>query len=102
MMKNILLYSLSTCSHCSSSKKLLSRCEVRYEFMDVDLLDVEERKAILEDIKALNPECSFPTIVIGKEVIVGFDEKKIRSALGFKTGGAVSYKKIISKIMGRN
>jgi len=102
MMENIQLYSLSTCSHCLSTKKLLSRCEVHYEFTDVDLLDIEERKAILEDIRSLNPECSFPTVVIGKEVIVGFDEKKIRSALGFKTGGIGFLKKIISKITGRS
>lgn len=80
--KSVKLYSLSTCSHCKSTKKLLAECVVEYEFIDVDLLEGDERKAILEDIKKLNPRCSFPTIIIGGEVIVGFKEKKIKEALG--------------------
>jgi hypothetical protein len=48
----------------------------------VDLLQGEERKAILEDVKKLNPRCSFPTIIIGDKVIVGFKENEIKEALG--------------------
>jgi hypothetical protein len=48
----------------------------------VDDLQGDERKAILEDIKALNPRCSFPTIKIGDTVIVGYKEKEIKQALG--------------------
>jgi glutaredoxin-like protein NrdH len=76
------LYSLSTCSHCKSTKKFLSDCTVMYDFVDVDLLEGEERKAILEDVKKINPKCSFPTIIIGDKVIVGFKENEIREALG--------------------
>ena len=78
----IKVFSLSTCSHCKSTKKLLSECTVKYEFIDVDLLEGDERKAILEDIKKLNPRCSFPTIMIGDKVIVGYKENDIREALG--------------------
>jgi glutaredoxin-like protein NrdH len=78
----VTIYSLSTCSHCKSTKKLLSDCTVKYEFVDVDLLHGDERKAILEDVKKFNPRCSFPTIIIGDKVIVGFKEKEIREALG--------------------
>jgi len=53
-----------------------------YEFVDVDLLSGEERTAILEDVRKFNPECSFPTIIIGDKVIVGFQENEIRLALG--------------------
>ena len=78
----IKVYSLSTCSHCKSTKKLLADCTVQYDFVDVDLLKGEERQAILEDVKKFNPKCSFPTIIIGDTVIVGFKEKEIRGALG--------------------
>ena len=80
--KQIKLYSLSTCSHCKSTKKLLNDCTVLYEFVDVDLLEGEERQAILEDVRKFNPKCSFPTIIIGDKVIVGFKEKEIKGALG--------------------
>jgi len=76
------LYSLSTCSHCKSTKKLLNDCTIKYEFVDVDLLEGDERKAILDDVRKFNPKCSFPTIIIGETVIVGFKEKEIREALG--------------------
>ena len=82
MEENVKIYSLSTCSNCRATKKLLGKCGVKYEFTDVDQLDGEERKAILEDVKKFNPRCSFPTIVIGETVIVGFKEEEIRAALG--------------------
>jgi glutaredoxin-like protein NrdH len=76
------LYALSTCSHCKSTKKLFSECNVEYDYVEVDDLEGDERKAIIEDIKKLNPRCSFPTIKINDIVIVGFREKEIREALG--------------------
>ena len=82
MENDVKLYSLSTCSHCNATKRFLNECNVKYEFTDVDLLQGEERKAILEDIRKLNPRCSFPTIVIGDKVIVGFKEDEIKEALG--------------------
>jgi hypothetical protein len=50
----------------------------------VDKLEGEERKAIIEDIKKFNPRCSFPTIIIGETVIVGYKEKDIKEALGME------------------
>ena len=76
------LYSLSTCGHCKATKKYLGDCSIKYEFVDVDLLEGEERKAILEDVKKFNPRCSFPTIIIGEKVIVGYKEDQIKEALG--------------------
>jgi glutaredoxin len=61
---------------------LLDECHVKYEFTDVDLLSNEEKKIIIEDVRKLNPQCTCPTIVIGDKVIVGFDETRIRKALG--------------------
>ncbi len=80
--KPVKLYSLSTCSHCKSTKKLLDNCTVQYDFVDVDLLEGAERSAILDDIKEINPRCSFPTIIIGETVIVGYKETEIKEALG--------------------
>jgi len=78
------IYSLSTCSHCKSTKKMLSDCTVQYDFVDVDTFEGEERAAILEDVKKFNPKCSFPTVIIGNTVIVGFKEKEIKEALGLE------------------
>jgi len=82
MQKPIKIYTLSTCIHCKATKKLLNECAVTYESIDVDLLSDNERTAVLEEVKKFNPECSFPTIIIGDKVIVGFLENEIRQALG--------------------
>jgi glutaredoxin len=60
----------------------LGECTIKYEFINVDQLQGDERKAIIEDVKKFNPRCSFPTIIIGEKVIVGFKEKEIKEALG--------------------
>lgn len=78
------LYALSTCSHCKSTKRLLTECDVEYDYVEVDDLEGDERKAILADIKELNPRCSFPTIKINDTVIVGYKEKEIKEALGIE------------------
>ena len=80
--QKVKLYSLSTCSHCKSTKRMLADCTIKYEFVDVDTLEGDERKAILADVRKFNPKCSFPTIIIGEKVIVGFKEKEIKEALG--------------------
>ena len=82
MQKPVRMYTLSTCSHCKATKKLLDDCQVQYDFTDVDLLEGDERAAVLEDVKKLNPRCSFPTIIIGDKVIVGYKEDEIKEALG--------------------
>lgn len=101
MPDNVKIYTLSTCSHCSATKRLLEACKVQYEFTDVDLLGVEERQAILADIRALNPECSFPTIIIGKKVIAGYNENEIKAALGLAVPETSVFRKIVARIFGK-
>jgi len=83
-MEQCKLYALSTCSHCKACKKLLSDCGVQYEFTDVDLLTESERKSVIDEIKEPTSRCTFPTIIIGNHVIVGYKENEIKSALGVK------------------
>lgn len=80
--KPIMIYALSTCSHCRAAKRFLDDCDINYECEEVDLLTGDERKSAIEDVRKLNPACSFPTIVIDGTVIVGFKEDEIREALG--------------------
>jgi glutaredoxin-like protein NrdH len=76
------IFSLSTCGHCRSTKRFLDESGITYDCVDVDQLQGEERKSVIEDVKKLNPKCSFPTLVIGEKVIVGFKEDLIKEALG--------------------
>ena len=76
------MYTLSTCHHCKAAKKFIANCGVEFDYTDVDLLTGAEREAVLAEVRRYNPECSFPTIIIGNQIIVGNDEAKIRKALG--------------------
>jgi glutaredoxin-like protein NrdH len=82
MKQTVKMYTLSTCGHCMAAKKFLGDHAVAHEFTDVDLLSIEDRKAILDEVRKYNPGCSFPTILIGDTVIIGYNEKAIREALG--------------------
>ena len=42
------------------------------------------RGYLIEDVKKFNPRCSFPTIIIGEKVIIGYKEKEIKEALGME------------------
>ena len=82
MRPEVKLYALSTCVHCSKTKRFLNDCNIRYDSTDVDLLSGEERQKVLEEIRKVNADCTFPTIIIGDRVIVGFKAREIREALG--------------------
>lgn len=77
----IRLFTLSTCSHCNKTKKFFQDHGIDVEFTDVDLLSGQEREKIVEEVRKLNPDVSFPTICIGDMVVVGFNEERIRKAL---------------------
>jgi glutaredoxin-like protein NrdH len=77
----VMLYALSTCVWCKKTRQLLDDLGVEYNYEYVDLLQGEEREKAIETVKRWNPACTFPTVVINKECVVGFDEGKIRELL---------------------
>ncbi|MFZ2445312.1 MAG: glutaredoxin family protein [Syntrophobacteraceae bacterium] len=81
---DIKLYALSTCIHCRNAKELLDKCGVDYDCVDVDTLEGEARRKIIEEIKIENPQCSFPMLIIGNKVIIGFKSEEIREALNLE------------------
>lgn len=78
----VTLYALSTCGWCGKTKKLFNDLGVDYSYVDVDLQEGEGRKQALKEVERWNPSRSFPTLVINDKCIVGFDESKIKKALG--------------------
>jgi glutaredoxin-like protein NrdH len=82
MTNKVKIYTLSTCSHCKATKKFLNDNGINYEYVDVDLLEGLEKDNILQEVIRYNPQRSFPTIIIGNKIIVGFREYEMREALG--------------------
>ena len=80
--KTIKIYTLSTCSHCKAAKKFLNDLSVQYDFIDVDMLDAEGKAEVLDEVRKYNPKLTFPTILCGDKVIIGFQDREIKDALG--------------------
>lgn len=80
--KIIKLYAVSTCGHCRTLKKMLKMESFTFDYVDVDLLTGKQRKDMIEEVKQYNKRCSFPTMVVGEQVIVGYRENEIKEALG--------------------
>ena len=81
-MKNrVKVYALSTCIHCKNTKEFLKECGVDFDCVDVDTLSGEEREKIINEVKKINPELTFPTVVIGNKIVVGFKKEQLKDAL---------------------
>jgi len=81
MIPTITIYTLSTCSHCAHAKEYLEEHEIPYEGINVDFKSGDERNQVMDTVRKLNPAITFPTIVIGEKVIVGFRREEIEAAL---------------------
>ncbi len=79
--KKVRLYSLSTCPTCKEVRKFLDRHNIKYELIDVDLLDSGEQWITSKEMKKYNPAATYPTLIV-EEVILGLDEEAIKEALG--------------------
>lgn len=82
--KRIMMYTISTCGFCKAAKAFLEEHGIPFDFIDIDLLDQEEKRRVLREARerAGKDRLSFPTILIGDTVIIGFKEYEIRKALG--------------------
>ncbi|HWQ10320.1 MAG TPA: glutaredoxin family protein [Holophaga sp.] len=81
MSGTIKVYALSTCVHCKHAKEYLDELKIPYECVYVDGLSGEERSDAMSAVRKFNPALSFPTILIGDKVIVGFRREEIENAL---------------------
>ncbi len=77
----IKLFTLTTCVWCKKTKALLKEMNVAYEYVDVDVLEGADKEKVLDELKSFNPHCSFPSLVINNNCIVGYQEEKIKEAL---------------------
>ena len=76
-----MVYALSTCPYCKRTKRFLDSHNIAYDVVDVDLLDDDKQDEVMDKVEKMTGKRSFPVVIIGKEVIVGHDEEKLRKAL---------------------
>lgn len=76
MDKNVLIYSTPTCHFCHAAKDFFTANNVAFQDFNV-ATDLEKRKEMVD----MTGQMGVPVIRIGDDVIVGFDEEKIKELL---------------------
>ncbi len=76
------IYTLSFCGWCKKTKQLLKDHDVEYEYLDMDLATIDEKREVTNFLKAHGLPISFPVIVIDEErFISGYKPDEIEKAL---------------------
>jgi glutaredoxin-like protein NrdH len=79
----VFLYALSTCVWCKLTKQYLNENSVEYEFVDVDLLNDQDKMKVHQIIISKGGMISYPTTIVDdKVVITGFRKDKLKEVLG--------------------
>ena len=77
--KEVKIYSTPTCVYCNMAKDFFAENGIKYENYDV-AKDLEKRKEMVDK----TGQMGVPVIVIGDEIMVGFDEERLSELLGVK------------------
>ncbi len=75
-MEKIKVYSTPTCPHCHRAKDFLKGRSVEFEDIDV----TADRSRVEEMVK-ISGQMGVPVIVVGDEVIIGFDQARLEELL---------------------
>lgn len=81
-MASIKVFALSTCPYCRQARSFLSENNVDFDVVEVDKLTGQERNDTIDEVKRLSGGVSFPVIVSGDEVVVGYDKARISAIAG--------------------
>jgi len=79
---SIKVFALSTCPYCRQARSFLSENNVDFDVVEVDKLTGQERNDTIDEVKRLSGGVSFPVIVSGDEVVVGYDKARISAIAG--------------------
>lgn len=74
--KQVTIYSTPTCHFCHAAKEFFDANKVQYTDHNV-ATDLEKRKEMVEK----SGQLGVPVITIGDELIVGFDEERLKELL---------------------
>ena len=75
--KNVIIYSTPTCHFCEAAKTFFKENSIEFTEHDV-AADAEKRQEMVD----VTGQMGVPVIRIGDDVVVGFDEAKVKELLG--------------------
>jgi len=74
---NVTIYSTPVCHFCQAAKEFFTENKVEYTEHDV-AADSDKRQEMID----MTGQMGVPVIRIGDDVIIGFDEDKVKELLG--------------------
>ncbi len=75
-MKTVTIYSTPSCHFCHMAKDYFTENNVAFTDHDV-AMDLEKRQEMIE----MTGQMGVPVIRIGDDVVIGFDEEKVKELL---------------------
>lgn len=76
-MKTVTIYSTPTCHFCHLAKDFFTENHITFTDNDV-ATDLEKRQEMIE----MTGQMGVPVIRIGDDVVIGFDQDKVKELLG--------------------
>ncbi len=76
MLPKVAIYTTNTCVYCKASKDFFHANNVSFEEYNVGT-DLAKRKEMIQK----SGQMGVPVITIGDDIVVGFDETKLRELL---------------------
>ena len=76
-MKEVFIYTTPTCMYCRAAKEFFKENNINYTEFDVST-DPAKREEMIQK----SGQMGVPVIMIGGEMVVGFNRDKISQALG--------------------
>lgn len=77
MDTQVTIYSTPVCHFCQAAKDFFKENDVAYTEVDV-AADAEKRQEMID----MTGQMGVPVIQIGQDVVIGFDEDKVKELLG--------------------
>ncbi len=77
MDKHITIYSTPTCHFCQMAKEFFAEKHIEYTAYDV-ASDAAKRQEMIK----LTGQLGVPVIVVGGDIMIGFDREKLANKLG--------------------
>ena len=75
-MKPVSIYTTETCGYCKMAKEFFQKNNIQYQEFNVGT-DLEKRKEMIEK----SGQMGVPVIVVGDDMIVGFNKPKLEGLL---------------------
>ncbi|MFX0074795.1 MAG: glutaredoxin family protein [Candidatus Hermodarchaeota archaeon] len=81
---NVTIFTLSTCQWCKKCKSWLNEKGVKYRYVDVDRIDINEKSQVLQFLRETYEaeRISYPFMVCDDKFVVGYNPGKYEELIG--------------------